>query len=123
VSASQSENGKHVDCVHARVAAKQGLHMRLAHVISAYVQEHSGRVRVPILNTQTNEGADGSSILGLMSLCVPHGTVCAIAIEADDASSALQVRHGLLSLMYRGQGGENEPIFSHEDCPVSPPKA
>jgi len=69
-----------------RVAARSGLHARPAALFS----EAAAALGVPV--TVVNEAgtqADAASILGLLTLGVPHGAVVVLRSESSDALDAL----------------------------------
>ncbi len=71
---------------------KLGLHARPA----AMFVKLANRFRADIWVEQDDEQVNGKSIMGLMMLAAPGGSVVAITVEGDDADEAIQALGALV---------------------------
>ena len=70
----------------ARLTNERGLHARPCHAIASTALAHRSQLRVRCEGRE----ADGRSILSLMTLGAPHGSLLQFQAEGEDAEELLQ---------------------------------
>lgn len=70
----------------ARLTNERGLHARPCHAIASTALAHRSQLRVHC----EGRDADGRSILSLMTLGAPHGTVLEFYADGDDAEQLVR---------------------------------